>query len=317
MSLERQKGRKSNQSQAAQATQINMKKFKCGRCRKEIADVPKKEEDESIMCSKCNTWFHRNCTSLDTDEFRILLRGKENVVYSCDGCLMDHGNEIKKLNGLEEKLVDLMNIVTNMKESILKEVDSRIEEKLESRMEEIEKNLTERLERKTEEQEERDRRKHNIIIVQLPESQNEVKEDREEDDIQAAHSILSKVTSIDVEEISKPVRIGPKRDQDGKPRLLKVTLGSTEKKEKILRSYNKCLNENVKDPNKRIYINADLTPLEREREKQLRDELKAARLSNPTKKLVIRNNKIFELLPNNPGNPGAGDPRDRPWSKPY
>ena len=96
-----------------------------------------------------------------------------------------------------------------------------------------------------------------------------------------------------------------------------MRIGSTEKKEKILRTYNRCLNDNVKDPSKRIYINADLTPLEREREKQLRDDLKAARLKNPTKKLVIGNNKIIELLPGNPGTAAHADPRDRPWAKQF
>ena len=276
--------------------QVALKKFKCGKCRKDIADTPKNEDEDSIMCSKCNIWIHRNCTLLDSDEFRILQRGKENVVFSCDDCLKDHGNELKKLKGLEEKLDGLMSLVLTIKESILEEVDVRIEEKLENKMEQIEKKLVERLEQKTEEQEERERRKNNIILVQLPESQRELKEERDKDDIKMVHSVLSKVTEIEMVEISNPIRIGPKRGPNDKPRLLKVTIESQDMKKEILRTYHKKLNSNVNDPAKKIFINPDLTPMEIEREKKLRDSLKAQRAGNPDKKYGIRNNRIVELL---------------------
>ena len=217
---------------------------------------------------------------------------------------------MKKFNSLEEKLDGVMNMVMSIKESILEEVDRRLEEKIENKMGEIERKLVDRLEKKTEEQEEREKRKNNIILVQLPESVKDVKEEREEDDIKMVHNILSKVTDIEKVEISNPIRIGAKRGPNEKPRLLKVTIESHEMKKEILRNYHKKLNSNVQDPSKKIFINPDPTPMEREKEKKLRDDLKAQRLGNPDKKFTIRNNKIVELL----FNPDETS-RKVPWAK--
>ena len=172
------------------------RKVKCGKCKEDIAEAPKREEEESIMCSKCNIWFHRYCTSLDEEEFRVLQRGKENLVYSCDECIRDHGHEIHKFSAMEAKLDTIMTIIKDMKQDILNEVECKIQGKIDEKMEEIEKKITKQIEEKSEEQEEREKRKNNLIIFQLPESKKETKEDREEEDIRAAHNILSKVTNI-------------------------------------------------------------------------------------------------------------------------
>ena len=147
-------------------------------------------------------------------------------------------------------------------------------------------------------------------MVQVPESEKEGKEDRDIEDIKTVHGILSKVTDIEMVEITKPIRIGPKRGSTEKPRLLKVTIESQEMKQEILKTYNKKLNYNVREPAKRIYINPDLTPMEREKEKKLRDELKAQRSSNPEKRYVIRSNKVVELIHSNP----EDTTRKVPWA---
>ena len=287
---------------------VSSKIYKCGECNEEVDD------DFSIMCSRCRVWFHQNCTNLDSDEFNILARGKETIAFICEECLKQTGADSKQNTEINKKLDRIMDMFNTFKKDILQSADEKIgkavkniDEKIstgidrkvkdklgdldktvEQKMKDIEQNVAQNIMRKTEEKEEQDKRKHNLIIVQLPESTKEKKEEIQADDFNATHELLKKVTDdIEIEDISQPIRLG-KKDDKGRPRPVKITIKSMEKKSVIMRNYWKALNEKEKDTRKRIYINNDLTPIEREEEKALREKLKEERKKNPGKELTIR-----------------------------
>ena len=103
--------------------------------------------------------------------------------------------------------------------------------------------------------------------------------------------------SIGVEEVTfKAVRRLGKRNQDGKPRPIKVILSSEEEKTRIIKSGPKVRrvdSETVSfDPHK-IFVCPDMTILQREEDIRLRGELRRKRADDPNwiikgKKLVLR-----------------------------
>ena len=94
------------------------------------------------------------------------------------------------------------------------------------------------------------------------------------------------------DEIGEPTRLGQMQiGQTPRPRLLRVVIKTVDGKEKIIRNMY-ALNEGVAF-DKRVYMNHDSTPKERERYRALKTEM-AQRTENGERDLVIRNMKIIK-----------------------
>ena len=65
--------------------------YKCGQCKDEV-----REDESSIECHRCRSWFHRACSDLNESEFKLLTKGKESIVWTCMTCLENKGEETKK-----------------------------------------------------------------------------------------------------------------------------------------------------------------------------------------------------------------------------
>lgn len=265
----RRDSNKGNASESVKQPEITEKVYICGDCREEV-------DDHSIECSECRQWFHRICGNLDEEEFAVLHRGNQGIIWKCLECLTVKGNEVKRLMRLEERLDAMMSLVTskfdNLEQTLLaimvERIDKKIEEKLEQKVEIIEERISTKFEKKMEEDEERDRRKNNLVLWNIPESDKTESEERKLEDLKKVEETVHKVMSVEEGEFINPIRIG--KVGGSKPRLLKVTVRNQEKRGNILRHASR-LNHNVKNPEERIYINPDLTPQEREREKKARD----------------------------------------------
>ena len=182
-------------------------------------------------------------------------------------------------------------------------------------VESIDKKIEEAVERKVteylEEKDEKESRKLNIVITNVPESKMETPTERKKDDLENIRKLVEKIVP-ETEEVGKvlenPVRLGQyKVGTNVKPRLLRITVKCEETKANILKRAYK-LNKDVTDKTKKIYINQDLTSKERETEKKLRDELRVRR-GNGEDDLVIRNGKIVKRMvrqtPDNSGQEAA------------
>ena len=133
------------------------------------------------------------------------------------------------------------------------------------------------------EERDRERRKFNIIVQNLPESKQELPEDRKKEDIMEARCLLAamKLTEIGVK---SAVRLGKKND---KPRPLLVTLDKERdqvlSRVKMIRKWKCWL---------KVWIDPDRTPKEQEDHKKLFEDFKKRKENGEN--LVFINGKISE-----------------------
>ena len=88
---------------------------------------------------------------------------------------------------------------------------------------------------------------------------------RKDEDTRSATSILKDYLDVTVS-ITKCLRIGKKHDDPNKPRLLKITVGSVDEKIAVLRNKLRLRNQDNPEPIRKVFITADLTPLEQKRQ---------------------------------------------------
>ena len=140
------------------------------------------------------------------------------------------------------------------------------------------------------EEREKEKRKLNFIMHNLPECDDADPTNRKTQDISKISSIIDKHLGIPTT-ITQAKRIGKKRE---KPRLLKVTVSSSQQKAAVLRNCTKLRKSDVPEDVRRIYITPDLTPKEQALNKALRSEL--AEKNKDGKKYQIKNGKIVRRL---------------------
>ena len=192
---------------------------------------------------------------------------------------------------VEAKLDTLLCLVHTLTQRLVSLESNCSEESIDRKIEDaVEKKVSEYLDEK----QEKEKRKSNIVITNLPESKKESPGERKQDDLDRVKEIVQKVLpEVDGSMIENPVRLGQfKIGSNVRPRLVRVSVKTEEMKNKILRKAYK-LNQGVTNKNEKIFINQDLTPKQREVEKALRDELRERR-DNGEEDLVIRNGRIVQ-----------------------
>ena len=153
------------------------------------------------------------------------------------------------------------------------------------------KKVTELLDEKNE----KEKRKLNLIVVNLPESNKPTHEERKREDRDRVRDLVQKITDVPGEEVNDPVRLGPVQiGQNVRPRLLKLVVRSEEAKIEIMRNVSR-LNEGVEFA-ERVYINNDSTPRERAKYRELKEEVQR-RVEAGENDLIIRNLTIVKRKP--------------------
>ena len=115
------------------------------------------------------------------------------------------------------------------------------------------------------EMKEREKRKLNLIIYNIKESNASEIDDRKKHDMEEAENILKVIGVEGKVSINKPVRLSRSKDPKhaNKPRPLRVTVG-TEEERKILLQALKNMPEGKKAKMKEVFIKKDLTPIQRQ-----------------------------------------------------
>ena len=115
-------------------------------------------------------------------------------------------------------------------------------------------------------------------------------ESRKENDIDCATDIFNVYLGAKAT-VTKALRLGKKTDKNAdKPRLMKVTVDTLESKAFILRNCTKLRSADQSSYYSNIYITPDLTPTEREANRQLRAKLDV--LNKDGKQYKIKNGRI-------------------------
>jgi hypothetical protein len=266
------------------------------------------EDDKCIECFVCKNWSHQKCAKLTDEVFSTLTDPVfENLQWVCQPC-METKKEVQSRDDARlDALVSLIPMVHAMSARMESLEKGLMGEKLEEKIEEV---VDRKLAELWEEQVEMEKRKCNLVIWNLKESAKTEIEEKKKDDLAAVKLLLSKVVELEEGDVVEPVRLGKGTQVGTRPRMLRVTVKSEDKKKEILRKAPE-LNANVRDQAKRVYINPDYTQKQREQQKKLRDE-KKRRTDAGEQNLAIRNGKIVQLKPRaandgeNQGNPGGG-----------
>lgn len=134
----------------------------------------------------------------------------------------------------------------------------------------------------------KDRRKNNLVVHNLPESKGTSQTERSQGDIRMFQEMIKESFRMSVS-VARSFRVG--KATETRARLLIVTLETPGVKQDVLRMAPQ-LRQSEKWGN--IYITPDLTPAEREAAKKLREEL-AARKRAGEENLTIRRGKIVNV----------------------
>ena len=138
----------------------------------------------------------------------------------------------------------------------------------------------------------RERRKGNLVIHNIPESQDDSLAGRSTADALSVAKLIRDGLNIEDVEFTRTIRLGGKgQNRANKPRLILATMSTPMRKRAILASA-KTLRSTDEWAN--IYISPDLTPKEREDGKALREALKTRR-DKGEQNLTIRTNRIIQL----------------------
>ena len=169
-----------------------------------------------------------------------------------------------------------------------KSIEERIEEAVEKKVRDYMKD-----------NEEKERKKLNIIVYNLPESSKDSPDDKKQEDLDKVRGMIEKITDVPKTDVTEPVRLGKIQiGQSAKPRLLRLKVKTEEQKIKIIREA-RNLNKGVTAVKDRIFINHDTTFRERERVKELKTELKR-RAEDGERDLVIDHREL-RIVRRSPG----------------
>ena len=293
------------------------------------------EDTKALQCDGCggdSAWKCIDCLNITSELYDLLMAndGPELrwLCEVCDHSVAQQSSNNRNLDRLEE-LIDSMSKLMSKLCSIESRMDDKadvddvkglkdrllaVEERMQHMdsdieackkgkqiddmkvMDCVEKVMSERVQDTNSEEAEVAKRKTNVIVHGLPESEATEVEERESDDAGQVSMLLYEL-KCDSAEVSQFVRLGS-RDlaaPDGttrKPRPVKLVLKTEEQKLDILRN-SKNLRWREDGGWKSVFIHADLTLKQREVRRKLVSEMKT-RKENGETDLIIVNGRIVK-----------------------
>ena len=241
----------------------------CLNCKKKVSSGQK-----AVQCDACNGWFHAGCAGVGGEEYEK-LKGEEEIwlCRRCRECARDaiKENAILKqeVGRLTRRLEGLEEMVRKMRREVVDEVVERVQVVKPTQHEEILGEIGRQVEAKVEEALDKKRRKTNLVIFKVKESNRARVEEKIEDDRRECREIFSIGLGVEEIRIEKVIRLGKIRE-DGRGRPILVKVGSETEKWNVVGQAKKLRNVGQY---RSVYINPDQTKDERERDKRLRDEL--------------------------------------------
>lgn len=271
---------------------------KCGNCGRKVQN--------GLQCDGCKDWYHNNCQGVPKDLSEML--GKyPNQAWFCSRCkhaFKNKGADSKRMEVLEQQnkeLMDKLKEVTrkldNMREEIKKEVMQQLTANEQTGVPVNEEDIVQKTIAQVidyiKEEEDKNRRKPNLVMYNIPESNKEDVAERIDEDLAVCCDIIENSLGVGREEFSikKVIRLGkPRHDGNNRNRPVLLKLTDEDEKWKIVKKA-KNLKHESNPMKKRVGIALDLTKKERELETELRQELNTRRL-NGESGLYIKNGKL-------------------------
>ena len=276
----------------------------CGKCGKRVLN-----NQDAIACDLCKIWHHIGCVGIAKDEYKFLRKTKR-IKWFCITCDRMFGNmaaanrELKdkidrmegNQNSLENRLGGLQTEFKKMNEALMNltvEIGRLKSEgnigprpRLDEVRAESQVPTTELIREEMREIKDKEMRKNNLVLYNVPESNEEEARGRKAEDGEWCRKIFSGREGLGLnvgeEEIVEIIRLGRREELSNvgngmKPRPMLVRMSSATIKWEIIKNGKKLKNAN--EVFKKIYIAPDLTKKEREEDKKLREELEQKKSS--------------------------------------
>ncbi len=262
----------------------------CGRCRKLV-----KRGDCALQCEICRQWFHIKCEEVTKQEYKMMQESNQpkqakkhiKLHWFCATCncqTVDFmtGLSIQqgRLDNIERRVEGIENDIKTNNENVesLKERVNKIENnqgnltKCDGDEGELHKILRKKLKEHSDEEREQNRRKNNIVVFNLPESDGGTPQDRMNRDLEAFNKLTKEGCKMEVKknEIEKCYRLG--KVENNKTRPLLIKLKDEEKKKKLFLSLQTLREHKGKYEN--VKIGHDMTKTQREEHKAKIEEAK-------------------------------------------
>lgn len=251
-----------------------------GKCDCGLCGVTVKESDKALECEVCRCWYHIKCADIPADLYKCISRykGKSGIHFYCAQCDVEAMKLVSVVKVLKEKQ-DKMEVVVDELKKEVKEMKVQMglvrgyaeaaSEKRGERGNSEEAVVSIRggrdMQMQVTEAMERDRRKFNLVLMGVVE---------DETDSSGKDLAMEVLRELKVDEGNGFEYVGRVGRKATRPRPIRIKFGSMEAKRGLLTRA-----KNLRDITKfsRIYISNDLTRLQQEQDKKLRDKLREFR----------------------------------------
>ena len=267
------KGGKNNQN-SSQSTNSNMSKSAehsygdnrdtfCSMCDHEVSD-----DDPCIQCELCESWFCLECIGMSEAFYNELVSSShgDNVIWYCNGCK-------RAIPGVR-KVLNAVTSIHTLQENMNKRLTS-LEEKVNSKPSEL--SMDYKIDQAMYDFKEREKRRNNVIIYNLPEPSAEDNESKLEEEKEKINKICDHAEITSGFETAS--RLGEKRNEASNPRPLKVVLSDENSKQKLLKKSDSL--KNVEEL-KKVTVTPDYTYRQRQMNKTMKQEVAKRRVTDPT-----------------------------------
>ena len=298
------KTRNSTTSTSKKDTYANDVAIPCKQCEKMVIDV-------GVLCSFCDNWYCQPCTDLTPAVLKSLDNSPDCLMWFCKACTTvlpglkkllvrvttceNEQTELKqRVTQLEQKEV-AMNIKSNDFENRLASLEGQSQSN--DHPPQVGANLTEVVDNVLSERADQEKRKLNLICINLKESDKDTPSDRRDEDSENLQYLLIDQLGVDSNiETFDLVRLGKKDgNNQAKVRPLRFKVRDLESKNIILRA-GKYLRNSTDESVRNIFITPDLTKQQRDEAYKLRRE-KKQREEDGEENLRIVRGKIVKDQP--------------------
>ncbi len=276
---------------AVSTTSVTNDPGPCGRCRK-----PLQPTDQALECETCHQIFHTQCENVNKTQYNCIAasakakgKAKSRVHWYCNTCDIVTNDWMRSMSTLHANQQELQSKVKELEEKVDKKADQTTVDEIQSRVTNLEAKVNGIHENPQNPQpstssgqgnqsdvikeiRDQEEQKRNLVFFNIPESKASDVNDRAKHDKEEVKEI-SKIcqATIKKDEMTRAIRLGKKPNGD-KPRPLLIELVSDEKKPALFKNLSKL--QNAPDKYKSVSVKNDLTPKQRELEKNLREEAK-------------------------------------------
>lgn len=281
----------------------------CGHCKKRVHD-----NQRGLLCELCDWWYHIGCQKVGVEEYNLHKEKKIKSKWFCLKCNTSF-KTLKKVNRdmkdenvalkiaykdkEEENLtlkrtsteIEQENITLRENNKQLTDQVKKLEAKIENLRIQLKKEILEEVFEELEERNEKERKKNNLLIFGIEEADYASRQEKVEGELNICVQVFEEIQSeVRNEDIVETFRIGKRRNVgeiEGrgeerqtqarkKPRPILVKLRDERTKWNIIKRA-KTIRQSRIDTLKNVWIVPDLTMRERERDRELRQELQEKR----------------------------------------